>query len=133
LITYTSITLSIFFAQADTSRVVFAWNNDDPANDDPDAVVYHGENRGSSNLNLLSGVTNPPMNEDPVESFTLAVDDVRAHKFSCMHAGFLPPFLPPSPPLSLSPFLSSCSYPNSNIIIIVQLVYTTMVALSIRN
>ena len=65
-------------AQADTSRVVFAWNNNDPANDDPDAVMYHGENRGATNLNLLSGVTNPPMNEDPsqVQSFTLAVDNV---------------------------------------------------------
>ena len=74
------------YAQADTSRVVFAWNDDDPANDDPDAVVYHGENRGSSSLNLLSGVTTPPENEDPslVHSFTLAVDDVRAQKFSFM-------------------------------------------------
>ena len=70
--------------QADTSRVVFAWNNNDPANDDPDAVVYHGENRGSTSLNLLSGVTTPPVNEDPslIQSFTLAVDNVRAHKIS---------------------------------------------------
>ena len=43
------------------------------------AIVYHGENCGSASLNLLSGVTNPPANEDlsVIQSFTLAVDDVR--------------------------------------------------------
>ena len=44
--------------------------------------MYHGENRGAISLNLLSGVTNPPVNEDPsmVQSFTLAVDNVSAYK-----------------------------------------------------
>ena len=63
--------------QTDTSRVIYAWNDvDDPAN----GLKYHGGNRGATNLNLLSGVTNPPANDDPslVKSFTLAVSDVRA-------------------------------------------------------
>ena len=61
---------------------MYAWNDNDPVNDDPeDGPMYHGAaNRGAVSLNLLSGVTNPTMDEDPstVQSFTLAVTNVRA-------------------------------------------------------
>ena len=63
--------------------MVYAWNDNDPANDDPDnpGPMYHGAgNRGATSLNLLSGDTNPPTDEDPstVQSFTLAVENVRS-------------------------------------------------------
>ena len=46
----------------------------DPANDNPDnGPMYHGGNRGTTSLNLLSGITNPSVDEDPnaIKSFTL--------------------------------------------------------------
>ena len=68
--------------QADTSRVVYAWNDNDPENDDADdGPMYHGAtNRGAAPLNLLSGVTNP-VNMDEgqgtFQTFTLGVENVR--------------------------------------------------------
>lgn len=70
------------YLQADTSRVVYAWNDNDPENDDAtDGPMYHGAaNRGAASLNLLSGVTNPNVGEDPstLQSFTLGVQNVRS-------------------------------------------------------
>ena len=67
--------------QADTSRVVYAWNDNDPENDDAnDGPMYHGAgNRGAAPLNLLSGVTNPVNVEADsfIRSFTLGVENVR--------------------------------------------------------
>ena len=69
--------------QADTSRVIYSWNDNDPANDDPnEGPMYHGGNRGAVSLNLLSGDTNPPVDADPsaVGSFTLGVQNVRSYR-----------------------------------------------------
>ena len=67
--------------QADTSRVVYAWNDNDPENDDADdGPMYHGAgNRGAAPLNLLSGVTNPVnvKADSFIRSFTLGVENVR--------------------------------------------------------
>ena len=60
--------------------MVYAWNDNDPANNDPDnGPMYHGGNRGSASLNLLSGIPNPTV-PDPntVQSFTLGVENVRS-------------------------------------------------------
>ena len=68
--------------QANTARVVFSWNENDPANDDPESgPVYHGgSNRGSASLNLLGGLIDMP--PDPlagtVGSFNITVDNVRS-------------------------------------------------------
>ena len=60
--------------QADTSRVVYAWNDNDPA--DENSPMYHGVNRDAVSLNLLSGVTNPPNPDlNSVQSFTISVEN----------------------------------------------------------
>jgi hypothetical protein len=73
--------------QADTSRVVYAWNDNDPENDDADnGPMYHGANRGAAPLNLLSGVTSPVKMEagqGSFQTFTLGVENVR---FGIIHS-----------------------------------------------
>ena len=65
---------------------MYAWNDNDPANDDAeDGPMYHMTNRGAASLNLLSGVTNPTKDDsNNLQSFTVQVKNVR----SCMHAQF---------------------------------------------
>ena len=73
--------------QADTSRVIYAWNSNDPTDDDPEAIAYHGTtNRGAASLNLLSGVTNPPQDDGNLQSFTIQVENVRSSYMPAMHA-----------------------------------------------
>ena len=66
--------------QANTARVIFSWNENDPANDDPEnGPVYHGvSNRGSASLNLLGGLIDMPPEPpaDTVGSFNVTVDNV---------------------------------------------------------
>ena len=62
--------------------MVFSWNENDPANDDPEnGPLYHGfTNRGSASLNLLGGLINMPP-EPPagtIGSFNITVDNVRS-------------------------------------------------------
>ena len=81
------IGFSFLILQADTSRVVYAWNDNDPENDDADdGPMYHGAgNRGAAPLNLLSGVTNPinvEAGQGSIRSFTLAVENVRPLEYS---------------------------------------------------
>ena len=60
--------------------MVYAWNENDPENDDTDdGPMYHGAgNRGAAPLNLLSGVTNPVNVEagGSIETFSLGVENV---------------------------------------------------------
>ena len=66
------IIMYMFFSQADTTRVIFSWNEADPANDDPNEVMYHGPtNRGSLSVNLLGGQQDAP--PDPVDVLTLEI------------------------------------------------------------
>ena len=66
--------------QANTARVVFSWNDNDPANDDPDSgPMYHGSNnRGSASLNLLGGLINMPPEPQAgtTGSFNITVNNV---------------------------------------------------------
>ncbi len=58
--------------------MIFAWNEADPANDDPTAVMYHGtQNRGTSSINLLGGQQEVPPDPADLESFDITVDAVR--------------------------------------------------------
>ena len=89
---YQILTLSIpglyqfnyyFTSQANTARVVYSWNENDPANDDAvNGPAYH-TNRGSASLNLLGGLLNMP--PDPpagtTGSFNITVDNVSINKF----------------------------------------------------
>ena len=74
--------LNFFATQANTARVVFSWNENDPANDDPEnGSVYHGFiNHGSASLNLLGGLIDMPP-EPPANTvgfFNITVDNVRS-------------------------------------------------------
>ena len=60
---------------------MYSWNAGDPATDDPNAVIYHGNNRGSASLNLLGGIVNPPPKPPGTESFTITVPTVSLRQF----------------------------------------------------
>ena len=66
--------------QANTARVVFSWNENDPTNDDAETgLVYHGfNNRGSASLNLLGGLINIPADPpaESIGSFNVTVNNV---------------------------------------------------------
>ncbi len=65
------------FMQSDTARVIFSWNDDDPVNDEPNQVMYHGTtNRGSLSVNLLGGQQEVPPDPADLESFDITVDAV---------------------------------------------------------
>ncbi|XP_064397923.1 DBH-like monooxygenase protein 1 homolog [Halichondria panicea] len=58
--------------RVDTVRVIFSWNDADPVGDDPNQVMYHGnQNRGTFSLNLLGGQQDPP--PDPADLQTLSI------------------------------------------------------------
>ena len=61
----------------DTSRVIYSWSEVDPAGDDPNAVLYHGNtNRGTQSLNLLGGQQEVPPDPADLQSFDVTVDNV---------------------------------------------------------
>ena len=56
--------------------MVYSWNDVDPA--DINDAQYHGPTqRGSASLNLLGGQTEVPPDPADIQSFTIAVNDVR--------------------------------------------------------
>ena len=58
--------------------MIYAWNEADPDGDDPNAVMYHGTlNRGVQNLNLLGGQQEVPPDPTDIQSFDVAVSNVR--------------------------------------------------------
>ncbi len=70
--------------QVETVRVIFSWNDADPVGDDPDQVMYHGnQNRGSFSLNLLGIEQEIPPEPADVQVLTTTVTNVR---LSLMHA-----------------------------------------------
>ena len=70
--------------QTDTARVIFAWNEADPAGDDPNAVMYHESNRGVQNLNLLGGQQEVPPDPADIQSFDVVVNSVRKFLTLCI-------------------------------------------------
>ena len=66
--------------QVGTTRVIYAWNEADPAGDDPNAVMYHGTNRGTRNLYLLGGQQEVPPDPSDLEIFDLTVKNVCTHR-----------------------------------------------------
>ena len=62
--------------------MIFSWNEADPTNNDPTAVMYHGTtNRGSASLNFLGGQQDPPPDPDDVQSFSVTVNNVSTCSF----------------------------------------------------
>ena len=62
-------TLHFPWWQADTSQVVWSWHSDDPA--DPNSVPFH-QHFGTTSLNLLGGLNNPPPEPADSDSFIIA-------------------------------------------------------------
>ena len=63
--------------QMDTTRMIYAWNEADPAGDDPNAVLYHGTtNCGTQSVNLLGGQQEVPPDPADLQSFDVTVDSV---------------------------------------------------------
>ena len=57
--------------------MIYAWNEADPAGDDPDTVVYHGDTkRGTQSLNLLGVQQEVPPDPADVQNFDVTVQNV---------------------------------------------------------
>ena len=72
--------------QANTARVIFSWNDNDPTTPDGSDAMRHMV-RGSISINLLGGLPDPPPEPSDTRSFTFTVNNVcvfykkaRSHK-----------------------------------------------------
>ena len=59
--------------QADTSRVVWSWHSSDPSS--VDNILGH-QFRGTTSVNLLGGLNDPPPEPDDKDSFIIAQNNV---------------------------------------------------------
>ena len=71
--------------QANTARVVFSWNDNDPTTPDRNDAMRHMV-RGSASLNLLGGLPDPPPEPADTRSFTFRVNNVCALWCVCVFA-----------------------------------------------
>ena len=62
--------------QADTSRVVWSFQANDPTDPLGNTAMFH-DHMGVSSLNLLGGLTNAPADPNDVQSFDIGVTNVR--------------------------------------------------------
>ena len=69
-----------YLVQANTARVIFSWNDNDPTTPDGSDAMQHMV-RGSASLNLLGGLTDPPPEPADTRSFTFTVNNV------CVYCG----------------------------------------------
>ncbi len=59
--------------------MIFSWNDADPVGDDPNQVMYHGnQNRGTFSLNLLGGQQDPPPDPADLQTLSITVSNVSA-------------------------------------------------------
>ena len=65
--------------QADTARIVWSWQTNDPTNGS--ALVMHNF-QGATSLNLLGGLPNPPQDPVDVQSFDITISDVSSDPYS---------------------------------------------------
>ena len=61
--------------QPNTARVIFSWNDNDPATQDGSDAMQHVI-RGSASLNLLGGLPDPPTEPNDTRSFQFTVNNV---------------------------------------------------------
>jgi len=61
--------------QAQTTRVVFSWNDVDPTTPDGSDARQH-QTRGAASVNLLGGLPNPPPAPTDSEDFFIGVNSV---------------------------------------------------------
>ena len=57
-------------------RLIWAYNDMDPADGDLSLVNYHGLNRGSRSIQLLNPVMQQPELPDDIVSFDMVFDNV---------------------------------------------------------
>ena len=63
--------------QADTSRVVYSWQDQKPTVIDRDTyTLLRHSDKGSASVNLLSGLPTAPAIPDNAQQFTVGVTDV---------------------------------------------------------
>ena len=76
-----------YLVQANTARVIFSWNDNDPTTQDGSDAMYHTTNgRGSASLNLLGGLPDPPPEPADTRSFTFRVNNVCV--LWCLSSGY---------------------------------------------
>ena len=61
--------------QAETARVVYSWNDNDPTTQDGGDAIRH-TTRGAASVNLLGGLINPPPEPSDSETFFVGVNSV---------------------------------------------------------
>ena len=71
------------FPQADTVRVIYSWNDEDP---ETPATVKQHQTRGTVSINLLGGLQDLPPDPDDLKNFTVAADKVLPLNHTIMHA-----------------------------------------------
>ena len=60
--------------------MIFAWNEADPAGDDPNEVMQHEySSRGTLSLNLLGRQQDVPPDPENLETFDVIVKNVRSY------------------------------------------------------
>jgi hypothetical protein len=59
----------------ETSQIVYSWNDNFQSSDDSNQLGYH-TTKGSTSVNLLSGLPNPPNTPEDSQSFTIGVQQV---------------------------------------------------------
>ena len=66
------------------AQLIFAWNDNDPQDNDPNLDLYHGaDQRGTHNAFLLGGLEQVPPDPVDIDSFTVAFNNVRRSGYSC--------------------------------------------------
>ena len=77
LANYKAIDIYSYLLQANTARVVFSWNDNDPTMPDGSDAMQHTTNdRGSASLNLLGGLRSIPPDPSDTRSFAFTVNNV---------------------------------------------------------
>ena len=71
--------------QLETQRIIYSWNDNTPtvtqnADGTETYSIYRHTYQGSTSINLLSGLPDPPDMPNDAETFTIAVNEVIPHK-----------------------------------------------------
>ena len=67
--------ITLIVLQANTARLIFSWNDNDPAMQDGSDAMRH-TTRGAASVNLLGGLPDPPPEPRDSETFFIGVNSV---------------------------------------------------------
>ena len=71
----------VLFMQIGTTRTIWSFSNNDPSDPLGETAVAHNY-QGSASINLLGGLTSPPSEPADLQSFDLAISNVRKIQIS---------------------------------------------------